>query len=1192
MMQLLCVSMWAAEPVVSKPFKITSKSAQTMEIQFKVPDFEIEKELESGRIWDRIKISDSGYLNEVGLPELPTLSTTIAIPRHGNVEVELVNTHTKMLTHILPYPSQDGSIDGTPKAFNMNQAFYQSNISYPDEVIHYSDPQVLRDFRIITIQVQPFAWNPLTQEMEVREQIDLRLRFTDAPGINELEGPQMVSASFAKIYESMILNFDDYRGALMANTPPRYLMIYGNYTDATFLQKINDFAFWKRQKGADVQVVSTSVTGTSNTAIKTYIQNRYNDINTRPDFIVLIGDTTGSFPVPTWQESFSSYNGDGDYPYQHLAGTDYLGDVFLGRISAENTSQLDIILSKVYFYEKTINVNTATWLNRMLLIGDTSPSGQSTVYTNKYIKDIGYHYNPDYTFTELYDANPSAAEANNAINQGVGFHNYRGYIGMSGWSPGSSLVNGTKLPHAMILTCSTGVFAGGTATTESYIRLGTASVPSGAVTATGMDTSGTHTMYNNTLTIGSFNGIFTHGMRSMGEAVLNGKLTLHEIYNQTRPLPVKYFSHWMNLMGDPTMEVFCKIPDTFISNLPLNQPAGTSYLDMTITDQDSAPVAGACVTVSQSNTILARGYTDDTGRVYLILNSVLNAGSAEFTVSQHEFKPLQSTITISGTGSLVGAISTIDDDTLGSSVGNANAAANSGETLEVFFAVRNTTSTMLNNVTGIAVSTNPYVTIVNSAMDFTNIDANTTNFSLTPVLMQIAPTCPHNTTIRFDLQLTASDSTTYVVPTYIYVSDAYMNFIASNIIDTNNQVLDPGEVADFSITVKNNGTVPVNDLYGQLITLNDLVNIQDNLGYFGNILVGTQVSSAADMFRLQGRPQMLPGMLIPMRLKLYNNLGFLQWVDFTLTVGSVSSTDPLGPDAYGYVIYDITDIAYEDCPTFSWVGIAPGEGGAGTLIPITDTGSTGDEGDQVGAQTLAQVDLPFPFKFYGINYNEITVCSNGFIVMGVTQNANYRNFRLPGSAAGGGGAPSPLIAPFWDDLITTGGGIYKWYDSTNHRFIIEWYMCKNGYVQTQTETFQVILYDPAYYPTSQGDGPIKIQYQTFNNVDTGSTSGEYSGNYSTIGIQNFDQTIGLEYSFNNTYPTAAASLTHQRALYITNAPIYHFTPHLFYDSAFVLDSNNNVIEPGELVDLYVNLLNIGEQTAQNITTTISSGALT
>jgi len=1186
--QMITGSLCAINQLSAKPFSIGTKTVNSMEIQFKMPDFQIDDVATDGTIYHKIRIDESGYLIETGMPELPILTTTIAIPNHGQVQVEIIDSHQKTIQHIMPYPSQDGNIEDAPRGFSINQAFYSGSDIYPQEIIKYSDPQILRDFRIITIQIQPFAWNAITHELIVRDRVSFRLNYNNTPGVNELEGPQVISPSFKNTYEANILNFDDYRDAMIANTPPQYLIIYGNYTDQTFLNKVNEFAFWKKQKGAEVRLVSTAITGNSNAAIKAYIQNLYNDINSRPDFVILIGDTSGSFPIPTWTETFSSYNGSGDYPYQHLAGNDYLGDVFLGRISAENTSQLDVLFSKIYFYEKNINVNTAQWLNRMLLVSDTDNNGISDVYLAHYIRELSLLHNPDYTYTMLAMSSPAPSAMNQAINQGVGFFNYRGYAGMSGWNPGSSLINGTKLPHALIITCNTGIFEGGAATSELFTRLGTAAVPAGAITATGMSTGGTHTMFNNTLSMGVFAGIFTYNMRTMGEAILSSKLVLHELYSQTRPTQVKYFTHWLNLIGDPTVEVYCRIPDTFVPNVPTTLPKGTSYLDMTITNQNSAPVQDACVTVSRDEIIIARGYTDSNGWIYLMFNTALDTGTAVVTVSKHDFKPLQTTITVEAAGSLVGATPMIDDDNVGNSIGNGNYSANSGETLEVSFSVRNTTVQMINSVTGYVSCSSPYVTIIDSVMDFANINANSSNYSLTPVLLQIVPTCTNNTTIRFDLHLTDNNNSNYVVPTYILVSDAFINFISYQIIDGVDQVLDPGETADFSITVKNNGTVPINGLYGQLLTMNDLVSVVDNVGYFGNILVGTQVSSLADMFQLMGRPQMLSGTLIPMRMKLYNDSGFLQWVEFILTIGSVTSTDPLGPDAYGYVIYDITDTSYEDCPAYDWIGIAPAEGGQGTQIPITDTGTTSDEGDLVDAQSLAVVDLPFPFTFYGISYNQITVCSNGFIVLGVTGNGNYRNSRLPGSAAGGCGTPSSLIAPFWDDLITTGGGIYKWYDGTNHLFIIEWYNCKNGFVQTAVETFQVILYDPVYYPTSLGDGPIKIQYNTFNNVDVGSSVlDEYSGNYSTIGIQNYDQTIGLEYSFNNTYPTAAAPLGNQNALFITNAPVYHNTPHLSYDGVYVLDDNNNIVEPGETLDLYVNLMNIGQQTAQNINTTVS-----
>jgi hypothetical protein len=60
---------------------------------------------------------------------------------------------------------------------------------------------------------------------------------------------------------------------------------------------------------------------------------------------------------------------------------------------------------------------------------------------------------------------------------------------------------------------------------------------------------------------------------------------------------------------------------------------------------------------------------------------------------------------------------------------------------------------------------------------------------------------------------------------------------------------------------------------------------------------------------------------------------------------------------------------------------------------------------------------------------------------------------------------------------------YTYFDRSNQSFIVEWYNMKNGYNGSSIETFQVILYDQAVYSTSLGDGPIKFQYHTFNNID-------------------------------------------------------------------------------------------------------------
>jgi hypothetical protein len=71
------------------------------------------------------------------------------------------------------------------------------------------------------------------------------------------------------------------------------------------------------------------------------------------------------------------------------------------------------------------------------------------------------------------------------------------------------------------------------------------------------------------------------------------------------------------------------------------------------------------------------------------------------------------------------------------------------------------------------------------------------------------------------------------------------------------------------------------------------------------------------------------------------------------------------------------------------------------------------------------------------------------------------------------------------------------------------------------------------YPSNE----IKIQYEDFNNASDGDYSGgtPTHGCYSTIGIENHLGDIGLEYTFNNTYPEAAATLEDGSALFITTS---------------------------------------------------------
>jgi hypothetical protein len=123
----------------------------------------------------------------------------------------------------------------------------------------------------------------------------------------------------------------------------RFLII----TPSRFQNDLTYFANYKRNIGYTVDIVNTNTTGTSSSSIISYLHTRYNNSATRPDYVLLVGDVND---IP----ASDGIQGDKDNPltdlnYARLDGDDMFADVFLGRISVSDVSELKNVLNKNYF---------------------------------------------------------------------------------------------------------------------------------------------------------------------------------------------------------------------------------------------------------------------------------------------------------------------------------------------------------------------------------------------------------------------------------------------------------------------------------------------------------------------------------------------------------------------------------------------------------------------------------------------------------------------------------------------------------------------------------------------------------------------------------------------------------------------------------------------------------------------------
>ncbi len=1072
-------------------------------VEFEMPEVVGERVAIGDEEFTLLSIPGGGLEGAVGAPAVPMCSRLMQIPDDVAVSIRVKSVNEELLTglRLVPMQQEDGESVG------FDAVAYSRTPAVEAPLVSAGRPAIMRHVRVVPLTFRPVHYDPVGQTARIADRIQVELTFDDA-GASVNARPTLrgaISPSFDRLYRETIANYSPPPMA-ERSTPGTYLLICPD--DSGVLSRLDPLVEWRTRKGMPTYLATTSETGTSASSIKDFIQDAYDTWAVPPEHVVFVGDANGSYDIATWYETLSGYSGEGDHPYTQLDGDDPLADIHVGRLSISTLNELELIVNKIIGYESTPHMDDPGWFTRGCVVGDPGASGYSTVLSNQWVKErllqIGYA-EVDTVWTE-----PFVTQMRTALNRGDTVFSYRGYLGMSGWtnSNTSQLTNGWKMPFAVVLTCDTGSFSDGTCRSEGFLRAGAApSSPKGGIGSIGTATWGTHTRYNNCILYGVFRGLLWEGQHEMGAALTRGKLEMYLNYQPTHPTEVLIWSHWNNLMGDSAVDIFTGYPTAITVDHTTQVPIGSNSLMVNV--MGLMPVEGALVCAWKGEETYAVGYTDANGDVELPIDAA-TAGDMLLTVTKHNHHPYLVTIPVAAEDVFVGyESSTVDDDDTGSSSGDGDGIVNPGETVELPVQLRNTGSMGAPDVTATLTTLDPYVTIVDGSETFGSIAAGGSAWSADDFDFDVDLGCPNGHTIRFGLDAASGQDEWHslidvAVVAADLVTDATTLYGAGG-----NGVVDPGETVDISVRLRNDGGKSADDVSGTLMTASQFVTITDDTGMFGSIPASGTGENTIDRFTISVDPGTYNGHLANFMVATEFSSGVTDTAFFVLTIGQVSSTDPLGPDAYGYFAFDDTDTDYGEVPVYDWIEIDPAYGGAGSEVVLGDNGTYQDKS--------RVVDLPFTFNYYGESYTRATICSNGWIAMGETYLTVYRNWTIPGA-----GGPAAMIAVFWDDLREVSGGkVYQLYDETQHRWIVEYSRMKNE--QGREQVCQAIFLDPAHHPTSTGDGEIILQYHTVNNYDP-------VDGYATVGIESPDQSDGILYTFFDQYPDGAATLQAGRAI--------------------------------------------------------------
>lgn len=868
---------------------LKQESTQKLVLNFSIHDLMIDDLEVDGSTMKTLGIPGIFLPNDEGAPNLPGSSRIIAVPEGANVSFTVKSYRTETINQIdiAPAPRIPLDTERGPLSYKKNQQIYSSNSYYPQQVVNISERTEIRGLDIVYLGITPFQYNPVTKELVIYRDIEVEVTFTGGNG--HFGEDRLRSRWWDPIIEDAVINYQsipeiDYSKVKSQGKTPdfEYVIIIPN--DPVFISWADSIKIWRTLQGIKTGVVKTSdIGGNTTSAIETYVNNAYNTWDIPPAAFLLIGDygTSGSTIVsPIYNNYCVSDNIYADIDGNHLP------DVVFARMTAQNATHLETMITKFLSYERTpptaanfynqpitaLGWQTERWFQicsevvggfwknaqgknpvRINAIYSGTPGSVWSTATNtatvvNYFGPSGLNYIPASPATLGGWSGGNATMVNNAINSGAFALQHRDHGYEQGWGePDYSSTNidgchntGTNLPWVFSINCLTAKYNYSSEVfSEKFHRYKYNGQNSGALGVTGASEV-SYSFVNDAYVWGMMDNLWPNFMPAYGTnppsrdvlpAFGNaaGKIFLSQSawpYN-TNNKEVTY--HLFHHHGDAFTTVYSEVPQYLTVLHDAVLLSGMTTYNVTAND-------GSFIALTVNGEIIGTG--EGTGSPVAISIPVQTPGNVmTITVTKQNYYRYTSQVNIIPPS---GAYVSYNAHTISDPSGNNNGLADYGENILVNMTLKNLGSATANNVTATISSADANITITDNTQDWGTIEAGMTSTQAAAFAFTVNTVIPDQHVVSFTINVNGDGDvlwTSYFTvmlnaPVLDIGSITYNDAVGGN----GNGRLDPGETVEVTVANSNTGhsASPVAEAaftcaspYVTIITGND------NLGVIG-----------------------------------------------------------------------------------------------------------------------------------------------------------------------------------------------------------------------------------------------------------------------------------------------------------------------------------------------------------------------
>lgn len=782
-----------------------------------------------GSLFSTLDIPGAGWTAEVGGPRLPVLRRFVEIPAGARAAASLEVLDARVFPlratgaefELFPVQLPVEKLPGVVKPFQKDARVYGADAFYPAAGLTVGEPMVIRGRTLLMVEFAPVRYNPVRGEVEVvrSARIDVRLDGSDMDKSDALAW-EKYSPAFERWFEANVTNyrpFDLTKGTSTQKYAEGILYIVGSSYWGN--AKLNNWIAQRQADGHKVVAVSTATAGTTDTAIRSYIQGQYASwSNPSLSYVVLVGDVAD---VATHTGSGGGSSQVTDLYYAAITPDPYTSDwsapdLIVSRISVNNATELERYIDRAVKYT-TANFTDKAWMKK-LSFPASSDQYSVTEGTHNYV--INTH-TAARGYTGTFPSNPTAGGDKcyvhtyslTSAQEAAAFNNGRLVINDSGhgaetyWADPSfnsthlaSVTHADAMPFVVSNACVTGSFA---YASDCWGEIWLAHT-SGAILYWG-SSNNSYWTEDDILERRMWDGIFTSGITTLGDITQNAKMqTLaHFGANST----MYYYFEMYNMLGDATIDLYTDAYYDIHATYPAEILLGMNSVTFHVADAKGA-VANALVSLRGIN-VQQVGYTDASGDVTLVMDPIPNdVGTLNVTITAHNGKRHAGTISVIPAS---GPYLSYESHALWLGGADPVTTPHPGYTYTMAVTLRNVGVTEAQNVSAVLSTSSPYISLTDANCNYSNIAAGGTGAPIDTVGFVVAWDTPDATSIPFTLSWTTSNKTIGTATFSLVVRRPILVYQSHTVDDSlggcdTDGIPDVNELVTFTITVRNDGS--------------------------------------------------------------------------------------------------------------------------------------------------------------------------------------------------------------------------------------------------------------------------------------------------------------------------------------------------------------------------------------------------